>query len=729
MENMKLAGIVFCLSLLIFSSMSCSSQLGASKNSVELHVSPDGKDSNPGTLAKPFKTLHHAQQFIKESKLNGNKKVTIYLHEGVYALDKSLKFTAEDSGSKAFPVVYTAYQDQTVKIIGGKELPKKWFTPVHDPAILERIICPNSRKVVLSVNLHDRNIRNYGKMSLRGFPDHDPDMPQGQKKEKASMELFYNGQRQTIARWPNAGKLYPTTVIDPGPTWDWDEDDTPEFWQRGGTFRFASKDSDTWRPEKWQKADDIWTEGILSKAWVWNFNKVEKIDPEKKVITLRYGVFEGGILAADASKQDKRYFHFVNLLEEIDQPGEYYLDRNTGILYVYPPEGWDESDTGFEISLLADPVLDFDKAENITIQGLIVESGRDFGVRCMNTRNIGIDQCEIRNFTTGGMYIDAYQTQITNTHIHHTGGTAIHLLGGDFETLTPSGNIMSNCEIDHFGYWDRVYYPGITLRGVGQHITNCLIHDGPHMGMMIYGNDHLIEYNEFHSVPNEFRDIAAIYVNLGERVAERGIVIKRNYFHDIGLGDDIGKQAAVYFDSSTNAMTVEGNLFYNVGTVNNDWSVMVHGGSYNKITNNVFVDCTKPYFTAFWLTSWGKSWIPWYEKRWKALFEKYDFANMPHGKKYPELLRFLEEDRLAPDNNVFSGNLIYNPNKAVKGNPISISYKDKSVLIQENNWIASEDPGFKNASKRDFRFEEDAKVFEKIPGFEDIHFEKMGLKK
>ena len=87
--------------------------------------------------------------------------------------------------------------------------------------------------------------------------------------------------------------------------------------------------------------------------------------------------------------------------------------------------------------MLADPVLDFQKCENIVFRGITIEGGRDFAVRCQDSRGIVIDQCEIRNFTTGGMYIDAYETQITNSHIHHTGGTAIHLLGGDFETLTP----------------------------------------------------------------------------------------------------------------------------------------------------------------------------------------------------------------------------------------------------------------------------------------------------
>ena len=727
---MKQYGVVFCLCMIVICCMSCDLPIPSkNNNAIIYHVSPDGDDANPGTEVKPFRTIERAQQILRQHKPENTGETTVYLHKGVYAFDKSITFSAEDSGTKDSPIVFTAYQNQSVKFIGGKELPKKWFSSVNDPAIVERIISDEAKRKVISVNLHEHGIKEYGQLSMRGFPDHDPEMPHRQKKQPAPMELFYGGQRQTIARWPNTGHLTLAEVLDAGPTWDWDKDDTPEFWLSGGTFRFNSKDANSWRPGKGQKADDVWVSGFFSKAWAWNYNKVEKIAPSAKTITLRYGVLEGGVLSNDTTKYGKRYFYFENLLEEIDQPGEYYLDRNDGTLYVWPPDAWDNSQEGFVVSLLVGPILDFQKAEHIAFKNIIFEGGRGFAVRCQGSRGIVIDNCEIRNFTTGGMYIDAYETQITNSHIHHTGGTAIHLLGGDFETLTPSGNVLDNCEIDNFGYWDKVYYPGITIRGVGQRISNCLIHDGPHMGVMIYGNDHMIEYNEFYSVPNELRDMSAIYVNLGERIAERGTVIGRNYFHDIGLADDIGKQGAVYFDSSTNAFTVEENMFYNIGTVASDWTVMVHGGSYMNIRNNVFVDCAKPYHSAFWLTTWGKSWIPWYEKRWEAMFEKYDFASMPHGKKYPELLRFLEEDRLIPDNNVFERNVIYNPSKAVAGKVVTIKDTDEKVLIQKDNWTTKDDPGFVNAKEKDFRFKKDAKVFKEIPGFSDIHFEEMGLKK
>ena len=162
---MKQRGFIFCMCLIVLCSVSCNSQVTSKNdNSVVFHVSLDGEDTNPGSETKPFRTLQHAQQVLKLNQLKGKKMITVYLHEGVYAFDESLIFTDVDSGTKDSPIVFTAYQDQTVKFIGGKELPKKWFGSIKNPVILERIISPKARKAVLSVNLHEHGIKEYGQL-------------------------------------------------------------------------------------------------------------------------------------------------------------------------------------------------------------------------------------------------------------------------------------------------------------------------------------------------------------------------------------------------------------------------------------------------------------------------------------------------------------------------------------------------------------------------------------
>jgi len=67
------------------------------------YVAPTGSDGNPGTLEKPFDTIQHAQQAVRQ------KPGSVLLRGGTYSLAEQLVFNVEDSGSKAIPVVYQAY--------------------------------------------------------------------------------------------------------------------------------------------------------------------------------------------------------------------------------------------------------------------------------------------------------------------------------------------------------------------------------------------------------------------------------------------------------------------------------------------------------------------------------------------------------------------------------------------------------------------------------------------
>jgi hypothetical protein len=45
----------------------------------------------------------------------------------------------------------------------------------------------------------------------------------------------------------------------------------------------------------------------------------------------------------------------------------------------------------------------------------------------------------------------------------------------------------------------------------------------------------------------------------------------------------------------------------------------------------------------------------------------------------------------------------------------------------DDNWITDADPGFVEAASGDFRLRPDAQVFTRLPGFQSIPLEKMGL--
>ena len=140
------------------------------------------------------------------------------------------------------------------------------------------------------------------------------------------MELSIDGKAMTPARWPNEGyapmdKTMPLQerIIDAGDTWN----DTGKD-GRAGSFHV-----DFDRLHYWTNAEDLWLDGVVANDWSWQSHKIASIDAEKKIITLRYPAPYG-------IKMTPRFF-IENLLEEIDQPGEYFIDRATGYLYLYPP--------------------------------------------------------------------------------------------------------------------------------------------------------------------------------------------------------------------------------------------------------------------------------------------------------------------------------------------------------------------------------------------------------
>lgn len=165
----------------------------------------------------------------------------------------------------------------------------------------------------------------------------------------------------TLARWPNKGTVQMGNILDPGPTRK-----DADLQTRGGTFNYTYD-----RPELWTQADDIWLDGIFGYSWEWSYNKIASIDTENKSITLAYGEMSG------LFKNWYPDFHFAqNLLEEIDMPGEYYIDRSQGILYFMPTAAFQADNPEITVSMLKTPMINTANTSYVTFEDLILENGR-----------------------------------------------------------------------------------------------------------------------------------------------------------------------------------------------------------------------------------------------------------------------------------------------------------------------------------------------------------------
>jgi hypothetical protein len=151
--------------------------------------------------------------------------------------------------------------------------------------------------------------------------------------------------------------------------------------------------------------------------------------------------------------------------------------------------------------------------------------------------------------------------------------------------------------------------------------------------MRIEGNDHLIEYNQCNDLVTESDDQGAI--DMWCNVSYRGTVIRYNYWKDIGGGANIPcGQAAIRFDDAISGSLVYGNYFEN--TSNGHFGgVQIHGGQFNILDNNIFIDCAI-----------GVSFSSWGNKRWNEFLSSANIqklmsdVNMEgelYRSRYPEL--------------------------------------------------------------------------------------------
>jgi hypothetical protein len=251
-----------------------------------------------------------------------------------------------------------------------------------------------------------------------------------------------------------------------------------------------------------------------------------------------YG-FEGG-------KPFQSWYAF-NLLEEIDIPGEYYIDREKGMLYFYPPA---QEVTSIELSVLETPLVTISNGSYIQFRNIIFEGSRGIGLYIEGATSNTIQNCVFRNLglvgilmgkgirpfkniqhagtgepasaLVGSLYGHLYENTvmnreagsnhlITGCHIYNTGSGGIILGGGDWLSLAKGNNRVENCRIHDFNRLDRSYKGGVNIDGVGNIIRNNEIYNCPGSAILLHGNDHLIEKNNIHHAVTDGDDMGALY--------------------------------------------------------------------------------------------------------------------------------------------------------------------------------------------------------------------------
>ena len=649
----------------------------AGADALEVFISKKGNDRNPGTSELPLETIEAGRNKIRDLSSKGalpSDGAIVSIRGGIYELTAPLHLNSEDSGTTDSPIIYRAVPGEKVHLTGSRRV--AGFSSITETSILERIPT-EARAHVLVADLGENGIENLGTVATKG----------------ETIEVFFRDKPMQLSRWPNTGFVQINEVVGKSTFKSHGIPGTKE-----GLFTYEGD-----RQSQWSKEKDAWLHGYWFWDWSDSFEQIESIDPATKTIRLHSPYHHYGY------RNGQRYYA-LNLLTELDLPGEWYIDRQENQLYFWPPDTIQKGDVS--VSVLSH-LIQLESCESVVFRDLTFEGTRSTAIEINESKNCRVEQCTIRNTGSWGVAIrGGSHCEVKDSEIYALGEGGISLSGGDRHTLTPAGHASINNHIHHFGRIYRTYRPAVGISGVGHRVAHNEIHNGPHNAIQLGGNDHVIELNEIYNVCFETGDVGAFY--MGRDWTQRGTIIRHNYFHDI-RGPGLHGAMGVYLDDAASGIQIIGNVFNRAGR-----AAFIGGGRDNLVQNNIFVDCEP----SVHVDARGVGWM--HETISGIMPERLNavpYRQSPWKDRYPQLLTLLEDEPGRPKYNIIHRNISWG------GTWLNVEKAAKPLVTFEKNMVEVDpiftgDPRSPNATILDFRLKTNSPAFEL--GFEIIPIEKIG---
>lgn len=570
----------------------------------------NGSDtSGDGSIDNPYKTVRYSTNKHKE------KGTVLCLREGTYPMSDNLELLANVEATEKLPYFITNYPGEEVVVSGGVDIGGNMFESLTDPEILQRLdpaVTDNILVADLSSLIPDGN---YGSITTSNAP-----------------VLFVGDSKYQIARWPNAemttmkkcatdiadtndgtankmtdpaGDYVATNgVIDSGPVTTSIGSSCGEYreYSRRITERIAAGlDYDATvdngiefcvedlRPFSWVDTGDIWMYGSFYTEWTKNHLKITEFNAETESIRTATGLGWG------SRWNSGNKFYYYNVLEELDAPGEWFLDKEAGKLYIYPVG--DISDEDIVYAPKSDTMWRLYNTENVIINGIKFRNARGEALEIQYGTNNVIQNCTFENLGSGVEVAGAAYSGVINSEFKNINGKAITLDGKRSTTsMTPTRQFAQNNKLHST--------KGIS---VGSSVGNIVSHNfvSNNIGSAINASsskETVLEYNEIVGGPREVLDSGAFYIN-GNNHFHRATHVRYNYIHDIGSTDP----RSIYFDDMLSGCYAYGNVL-------EGGYMQIHNGSENVVYNNLFlghsssISNSPNYYGTTETTGWPERW-------------------------------------------------------------------------------------------------------------------------
>lgn len=527
------------------------------------YVATNGNDQWSGKLAAPnagktdgpFATVARARDAIRALKGQGGltAPVTVHVRGGTYFLSEPLTFTPQDSGTQSCPITYAAYQGETPIISAGAPI-TNWRTA--------------------QVNGHT------------AWATQVPGVTQGQWYFR---ELWVNNSRRLRPRLPKQGFYRIAGLMQRPGSIPWN--------QGQNRVQFSGQDI-----KQWRNLNDV--EVMAVHFWIEERLPIASVDPySHQVAFTRPSLFR---LTAEQTPEGARYW-VENVVEALDSPGQWYVDRPTGTLYYIPQPG-EEPESATVVAPRFPQVVRFDGdadnqkyVEYITLQGLsfmhtewtippqtaAYKQGAvnvPGAILCDGTRSCAIRDCTVAHVGTYGVEIGV------GCQGNTIKGNAIWDLGAGGVKLgfSSASTVVSDNHIYDGGY----LFPsaiGIWIGNTAHNeVTHNLIHRFYYTGISCgwtWGyrasptQDNHVEYNVIHHIGRGLLDDLGGIYNLG---VQPGTTIRNNLIHDVWTAT--GRGRGIYLDEGSTGILVENNIVLRV----DDATLIQNYGRNNTIQNNIF---------------------------------------------------------------------------------------------------------------------------------------------
>ncbi len=535
-----------------------------------LHVATNGSDAWSGRLTAPNRdrtdgplaSLPGARDRIREQGKEGRGAVTVQVHGGTYRMGTPFVLEAQDSGTAEAPVVYAAAEKEQPVFSGGRVI-----TGFKQNGRLWEAVIPEVKG---------------GQWYFR--------------------QLWVNGQRRQLARSPNEGYLHIARLI-PGPPIP---NAKPVARDR---FGFAPGDI-----QPWARLGDA--DVVLMHSWENSIHPLKSVDTVSNIVTFAAPMKEWWSIGY---WEDAQRYYVENALELLDQPGEWYLNRETGVLSYWPMPGEKLGKEEVDAPALTELVRlagNADKGEfvqYVTLRGLTfhhadwvldpkgnssTQAAVDVpaAVIADGALHCAFEGCEVAHIGTYGVWFrrGCKDSRIQRNRLFDLGAGGIRVGEANMAKTDVAESSRILVDNNHLFDGGRIYTGciGIWLaQASGNRISHNDIHDFNYTGISVGWNwglepnrtsNNVIEFNHVHDLGHGVMSDCGLIYCLGN---SPGSVIRNNVFHDIWPYSKPALGWGIYLDAQCGNYTVESNLVYNTlsgGLMFNN------GGHEHVIRNNIF---------------------------------------------------------------------------------------------------------------------------------------------